>query len=151
MFHPQVFYYDVMVGSGFKYRPERTAVTTRVYTGRIYIPIQGLTGNVTSDTCFHVYGLVGHRFTPQKHSVYWYTTSVFTYKIHTITQIWADWHTHFSEVSESLVSTCLLANLMEGALSYAFPLLPFDPVRNKNIQLNEFNTILLCQAPAVPD
>jgi len=51
----QVLYYDVMVGSGFKYRPERTAVTTRVYTGGIYVPIQGLTGNVTSDTCFHVY------------------------------------------------------------------------------------------------
>jgi len=59
-----------MVGSGFKYRPERTAVTTRVYTGGIHVPIQGLTGNVTSDTCFHVYGLVGCRFTPQKHSVY---------------------------------------------------------------------------------
>jgi len=38
---------------------------------------------------------------------------------------------------------------MEGALSAAFPFLPFDPVRNKNIQVNEFNTIQLCQAPAV--
>jgi len=40
---------------------------------------------------------------------------------------------------------------MEGALSYAFPLLPFDPVRNKNIEVNEDNTIHLCQVPAVPE
>jgi hypothetical protein len=39
---------------------------------------------------------------------------------------------------------------MEGALSTAFPLLPFDPVRNKNIQINEFYAIHLCQTSAVP-
>jgi hypothetical protein len=38
---------------------------------------------------------------------------------------------------------------MKGALSAAFPLLPFGPVRNKNIQPIEYNTIQLSQAPAV--
>lgn len=59
-----------MVGSGLKYTPERTIVTTQVYTGRNYVTIQGLSGNVTNDTCAQVFGLVGSRFTPLNHSVY---------------------------------------------------------------------------------
>jgi hypothetical protein len=74
-----------------------------------------------------------HAGSLHRHSVYWYTTSLFIYKIHTIPQSWANGHKHFSEASESLVSTCLLVTLMKGALSAAFPLLPFDPVNNRNI------------------
>jgi hypothetical protein len=38
---------------------------------------------------------------------------------------------------------------MKDALSAAFPFLPFDPVRNKNIQPIEYNNIHLSQAPTV--